>query len=215
MKKLSKSELIDLLKTDISAFNQYRFDTYWCEIDISGTDLRYADLKGANLRIVNLSYSLLNHADLNNADLSGSDLNGADLNGAKLGNADLLGTNLCNAIGLPSNEDYLNRYFAKNSSDDSWTVYITFNHIAHFLPECEKLEHGKIITVPFLNCDRRRECESGIYFATFRFFNIDYKKPKEIWKCKIKLDYYVVMPYNTIGYGRCSKLKLIKKIKQR
>jgi uncharacterized protein YjbI with pentapeptide repeats len=69
MKKLSKRKLIELLKTDISAFNQYREDTGWKSINLSGADLSYTNLKGA---------------DLSNANLYGANLTGADLSGVNL-----------------------------------------------------------------------------------------------------------------------------------
>jgi uncharacterized protein YjbI with pentapeptide repeats len=117
MEKLSKSELIDLLKTDICAFNQYREDTNCCDIDLSGADLSGADLRWVNLYRANLSGADLNgvslwgaslyradlsdtnlrNADLNSADLKGANLKGANLYLANLYHANLFGANLISA----------------------------------------------------------------------------------------------------------------------
>ena len=96
---MNKEKLIQLLKTDVAAFNTYRRETEFAPIDLTranlrganlrGADLTRADLTGANLTRANLRGADLEGADLTRADLTRADLEGADLEGADLEGADL------------------------------------------------------------------------------------------------------------------------------
>ena len=83
----TKEEIIELLRTDVQAFNAYRRQLI--EQEIYDLDLSFTNLSGANLRNANL-----NCANLYYASLSGSNLSGADLGNATLWNADLRNSNL-------------------------------------------------------------------------------------------------------------------------
>jgi uncharacterized protein YjbI with pentapeptide repeats len=300
MKKLSKSELIELLETDIGAFNQYREDIGWKSINISGADLRWTDLRntdlsGANLYGVELKGVDLSGADLKSANLMGADLSWADLSGADLSGADLLDTNLFEAClrftnlfeadlrftnlrsanlycanlyranlyranlygvdlsgadlrfanlmgaelrgadlrgadlngadlndtkGLLSNEDLLDKYFDKaershfvKAEHSHWIVYKAFGNTSYPQPDHWKLEPGNIIEEINLNDDRREDCGSGVNFATLEWIEGFYGNSMEIWKCEVREDWGLTMPYVTDGKGRSRKLKLIEIVK--
>ena len=111
---MNKEELIQLLKTDVAAFNTYRRETEFAPIDLTGTnltgtnltgtnltcaylrgaDLTDADLRGANLEDANLTDADLTCAYLRDADLTDANLRGADLTRANLRGANLRGANL-------------------------------------------------------------------------------------------------------------------------
>lgn len=110
--ELSKDEMVDLLKRDVAAWNQWRLATnhapvYLHKADLSEADLTEADLAGAILRGANLNEAILCDADLRRADLRGAslsrailfraDLQGADLRGAHLERAELFRSCLARA----------------------------------------------------------------------------------------------------------------------
>lgn len=76
---MTNQEQLSLLKSDLSAWNDWRDANPIAKIDFSG-----ADLSGADLSEVNLSY-----ADLTGANLKGATLNFTNLTGATLINANL------------------------------------------------------------------------------------------------------------------------------
>lgn len=119
---MNKGEMIELLKTDLDAWNAWRKENPQAEVDLTqadlgdaelcGADLRDADLYGANLGKANLRKANLRRANLGNADLCGAnliqanlsraylsaaDLSEADLSGADLREADLLSAILFSA----------------------------------------------------------------------------------------------------------------------
>ncbi len=61
----TEEELMELLKTDVDEFNDYRKKTNYIYIDLRSADFYGADLRGANLR---------------EADLRGADFRGATIN---------------------------------------------------------------------------------------------------------------------------------------
>ena len=71
---MNKEKLIQLLKTDVAAFNTYRRETEFAPIDLTRANLRGANLKGADLTRTNLKGADLTRADLTRADLEGADL---------------------------------------------------------------------------------------------------------------------------------------------
>lgn len=59
MERKSKSQLIELLRSSVVEWNDYRKQMYMAQADLRGADLRRANLSGANLEGV-----LLIEADL-------------------------------------------------------------------------------------------------------------------------------------------------------
>ena len=74
MEKMSNDQLLELIKTDVKKFNEYRKENPEQEIDFSHVDLRGANLFGADLRGV----------DLIGADVRGANLTWADMDGANM-----------------------------------------------------------------------------------------------------------------------------------
>ena len=87
----TKTELVELLKRDVQAFNAYRQELI--EQEIYDLDLSGVNLSGTNLCCANLS-----GAKLRNANLSGADLRYVDLRYVDLRHAKLSDTNLGRAI---------------------------------------------------------------------------------------------------------------------
>ena len=80
---MNKQEMIDLLTTDVSAWNEWRDENPDAAIDLPGADLFGANLRRANLRRADLRGAILSGANLSGADLFGAILSGANLFGAK------------------------------------------------------------------------------------------------------------------------------------
>ena len=61
---MNKEDLIQLLKTDVAAFNAYRRETEFAPIDLTDAILTDADLRGANLTAAILRGAILTDGDL-------------------------------------------------------------------------------------------------------------------------------------------------------
>ena len=89
MKQLNNKELLELIKTDVEKFNNYRAEYPNQKIDFSGANLQQTYFEWANLAEANIQ-----DADLEMANLEGTNLQGANLQGANLLWANLQGANL-------------------------------------------------------------------------------------------------------------------------
>jgi len=203
-----------------------RFVCKWREdfsgADLSGANLSSADLSGANLSSANLSGADLSDANLRSADLrsanlSSANLSGADLRGANLSDANLSDANLRSAdlrsANLSDAKNLLNpiKWMSENFEHDDlgFIVYKTFG--AYYRqPETWVLEDGSFIEEN-VNPLPTNDCGCGINFATIKWIKHDQSDPK-IWRCRIRwLDCVgVVVPFNTDGKARCSRLELIE-----
>jgi|GEM_PF-2480338 len=99
---MADAEQLNILRSGVHLWNEWRKDNYDEEVDLSEADLRDMHLVGADFIGVCLGSACLSNANLSNADLSSSILTEADLRGAILCNADLAyaflgGANLTNA----------------------------------------------------------------------------------------------------------------------
>ena len=193
----------DLSDADLSGANLRRADLSGADLsgaDLSGADLRRADLSGADLSGADLSDANLSGADLSDANLSGANLSGADLSGADLSGADLSGAkNFFNPI----------KWMSENFEHDDlgFIVYKTFG--AYYKQPEWKIEAGSFIEEN-VNPLPTNDCGCGINFATIKWIKNDQNNPG-IWRCRIHwMDCVgVVIPYNTDGKARCSRLELI------
>lgn len=105
---MANHEHIKKLEEGATAWNAWREENDYCEIDLShadliGADLRYMDLSFASFFRCQLQGAKLNSANLAHAELLFAELNDADLDGADLTKADfesavLLGANLSESV---------------------------------------------------------------------------------------------------------------------
>ncbi len=181
--------------------------------DLSGADLRHANLNGADLRHADLSDADLSgvnlrHADLRGADLSYADLNGTDLRGADLSYADLNGADLSGVKGLLNPIEYIMENFEK--TEEGIIVYKSFNENCPPNPNW-KIEEGSIIE-EVVNPLPTVISGCGINVATKEWAKR--KCHKQIWKCLIRWEWLagVVVPYQTEGRIRASRVQLIKPV---
>ena len=180
--------------------------------DLSGADLRYADLSGAKLSSADLSGVDLRGVDLRCADLSDAnlrhvDLSGADLSGADLRHANLNGADLSGAKGILNPIEYLEKNFERN--DQGIIVYKSFGE--NYINPNWKIEEGSIIE-EVVNPLPTVISGCGINVATKEWAKR--KCHKQIWKCLIRWEWLagVVVPYQTDGVIRASKVQLIKPV---
>jgi len=80
----NKQELIELLKSDVRAFNEYREETDWEWIDLGECNFFGANLEGANLQWVDLTNTNMESANLKKVNFSFSDLTGANFRWADM-----------------------------------------------------------------------------------------------------------------------------------
>ena len=160
-----------------------------------GADLRAAYLRGA---------------DLSGASLYGADLRYADFSGANLYGANLSGANLSGACGLLLASDWLNKNFKWDKS--GLVVYKRIGTTPFAMPPYWKARKGESLE-EVCNPNRTDACGCGVNFATLDWCMNHYTRG-DLWKCRIRLRDLadVVVPYNTDGKARCSRLELIKKV---
>lgn len=96
---MERDRLLELLLTDVPAFNDYRRANPTEPADLSHANLGGAKLRQAYLADADLQHAVLKNADLVKANLGGANLRGADLQGADLTDstlhrADLTGADL-------------------------------------------------------------------------------------------------------------------------
>jgi len=94
---MEKEEQIELLKKDVTAWNQWRAENSSVAIDLQGANLKEANLERANLERANLERANLERANLKEANLIHARLYTAKLTGANLEEANLYEGNLTSA----------------------------------------------------------------------------------------------------------------------
>ena len=195
--------------------------------NLTGANLRFADLRGAdlrgaylsfanligsnlsfaNLRCANLRGTKLSYANLSRADLRGADLKDADLIYANLRKLDLKDSNLSGCKGLINPIDFMNNNFEKTK--DGYIAYKCFN--GEFKsPDYWIIKENSIIS-EVCNSNRTDNCGCGINVATLKWVQDNYNN-EPIWKVLIEWEWLlgVIIPYDTNGKIRCSKVKLLE-----
>ena len=94
---MADADQVALLRSGVSAWNDWRDHHAGTAPDLSGASLRGADLTWADLSAANLRQADLRGANLRNARLTGARLDGANLFKAVLQDADLGGAVLLGA----------------------------------------------------------------------------------------------------------------------
>ena len=147
---MNKEELIQLLKTDVAAFNTCRRETEFASIDLTFANLKDANLTRANLRCADLRGANLRGANLTRANLTFADLRCADLRGADLDYSCI--PLWCGSLKMETDERqrkqiayHLASLFvhAESVSDEEKTIYSAIANYAngfHHIGDCPKLE---------------------------------------------------------------------------
>ena len=203
----------DLSSVDLSNVNLSRANL--CGVDLNNADLSNADLSNINLSCASLSYAILRCTNLSGAclrgsTLSGADLSGADLSGVDLGYVDLSEVDLSGVKGLLNPIEYIKENFEKTG--DGIIVYTSFGKHFALNPNWEIAE-GSIIE-EVVNPLPTVDCGCGINVATKEWARYESAK-HPVWECLIRWEWLagVVVPYQTEGVIRASRVQLIKPIK--
>ncbi len=188
--------------------------------NLSDADLRGADLSSANLSSADLSDADLSGADLSSANLSSADLSSANLRGANLSDADLRGADLSGAnlsrANLSDAKNLLNPivWLADNfdHDDQGYIVYKAIGNTTFNAPDYWTIEAGATIE-EVVNPLPTIDCGCGVNFATLKWVKENHES-STIWRCRIRWEWLpgVVVPFNTDGKARCSKLELIETV---
>ena len=142
---MKKESLLELLKSDVVAFNEFRRNNPETEINLSHANLSYANLSHANLSGANLRGADLSYANLRGADLSYANLSYANLSYANLSHANLSGANLRDANLLGANLSGANLDMSclplwcgslRMKTDSRLRVQVAF-HFASLIANCE------------------------------------------------------------------------------
>jgi hypothetical protein len=179
--------------------------------DLFGADLFGADLSGANLSGANLPGANLSGADLSRANLSGANLSGANLSGADLSRANLSGADLSRAKNLLDALAYITN--ALETTAEGVIVYKFRADAPTYPPNPEWTFAAGSILEEVVNPLPTVDCGCGVNVATRAWCEKTYRdKPGDLWKCIIRWPWAasIVVPYNTDGKLRCSKVELLE-----
>ena len=214
---LSVADLIraDLSGADLTGANLSGADL--SEANLSGAKLTGANLSRANLSVANLSEAKLIEANLHEANLTGADLFIADLTKANLREAhlfraNLTGADLSGAKGLLDPYKWLEDNFKKTS--EGFIVFKAIGDTYNAPPEHWIMKSGRVLT-EVVNPNRTDECGCGVNFGTRAWVEENFKsRGSTIWECLLKWEYLIecIVPFNTDGKARCSKLMLLRKL---
>lgn len=166
-------------------------------------NFRKANFTNADMRSSNFSYSDFSGADLTNADLSHSDLSHAIFRNTNFTNTNLERANIeCaefdNCIGLLDPSDWIEENF--DSDDEGIIVYKEFTWN---MPR---------LNFSMVHPSRTMLSGSGISFAPLAYLKTRGSSP--IFRCRIlwRDAPSIVVPFNTEGVARCSRLQVIEKV---
>jgi hypothetical protein len=175
------------------------------------SDLSYSNLCGSNLRGSNLSGSDLRGSDLSGSNLRGSNLRGSDLSGSDLRGSDLSGSDLSYSKGLLDAGAYLAAEF--ETSADGFIVYKFESSVPTYPPNpAWTFETGAVLE-EVVNPLPTLDCACGVNVATKAWCKRAYDgHTGKLWKCLIRWAWApsIVVPYNTDGKIRCSKVELLE-----
>ncbi len=201
----------DLSSVDLSNVNLSRANL--CGVDLNSANLSNADLSNINLSCASLSYTILRNVNLSGACLRGATLNnavlfGANMSGADLGYVDLSEVDLSGVKGLLNPIEYIKENFEK--TEDGIIVYTSFGKHFALNPNWEIAE-GPIIE-EVVNPLPTVICGCGINVVTKEY--VKRNCYKQIWECLIRWEWLpgVVVPYQTKGVIRASRVQLIKPV---
>jgi len=199
--------LVEKHKSNLSRSNLHGSNL--SESNLSGSNLSGSDLSGSDLRGSDLSGSNLSESDLSGSNLSWSDLSGSDLSGSDLSGSNLSGSNLSRACGLLDPSAWLQHNF--DYSPTGILVYKAIGNTYYEIPIYWKIEEGEFIE-EVVNRIPTDDCGCGVNFATLDW--IKKQDLSDIWVCLIHYRDLpgVIVPYNTDGKARCSRLQLLRKI---
>jgi hypothetical protein len=122
----------------------------------------------------------------------------------------LTSADLSGAAGLLDPAAWLSANFEKD--DRGLIVYKAFGNTTYNRPERWKVYAGEELHET-VNPDRCCDCGCGVNFGTRQWCEDKYPL-SVLWRCRIDwIDLAgVVVPYNTDGKARCSKMTLIQEV---
>ncbi len=187
-------------------------DSKFIEANLKNANLSCAKFGDANLNRADLTNANLTYADLFTASLVNATLINANLRYVGLGHVNLSQANLSQIIGLNDNsKEFLSKLKLTRSG---LYVYKAIGNTSYPLNPNWVIKPGAYLEET-VNFNRANLCGCGVNFGTLEYVKQQYKNA-DYWLCLIEiLDLpNVVVPFGTDGKARCSRLKLIKKIKK-
>jgi hypothetical protein len=207
-----------LAHADLSNLRGAGLDLQGAELvcaDLTDADLTGANLCGANLYRADLLVATLQDADLRGAHLTSAnllsaDLRGANLHGTRMNEAKLTKANFSGATGLLDPVEWLSANF--ESDADGLLVWkrLGYGNTEFAPPAHWSITAGAVLTET-VNPDRTCDCTCGVNFGTLAWCR-DHYRGAALWRCHIAWKDLagVVVPYNTDGKARCSRLTLLE-----
>tara|TARA_R100000406_G_scaffold61303_2_gene42631 strand:+ start:2726 stop:3388 length:663 start_codon:yes stop_codon:yes gene_type:complete len=144
VKKLNNQELLELLKKDVNAFNDYRENYPNQIIDFCNANLSENNLAGSNISNCNFTRCYLSNSDLRNVkakgacfkyaeaehcDFRGSDVESANFDYSILHGSDFRGSNI-----LKSNISLDDHYIKTSSQEDEIDLYRQYEN-GYYVPK--------------------------------------------------------------------------------
>ena len=174
------------------------------------------DFTGAMMRNGDISYSDMEQANFGAADLDAVDMSSCrmrysmfDVN-TNLEWANLRDVNLSGCVGLIDPSDWMEENFER--TDEGYRVFKVFGK-TYISPEHWFISPGSVIR-EVVNPNRTVGCACGVNFAHKEWFGND--ELPLLWECLLEWRDLpaVVVPFNTDGKARCSRLTLVGKVEE-
>lgn len=168
------------------------------EADFSGANLQRAGLQVANARHAIFRNTTLRWANLRDMNLRDADMSQADLRSANMQSADIRGTCLRDTVGLTDPSEWLSSF---KYDGRGVLVYTRASH------------QNPTTLTSICNPSRTDIFGSGIEFSTKEWA---YKQFEDLPLWLARIDYRdlagVIVPYNSNGHARCSRITLLDKV---
>ena len=168
----------------------------------------------------NFTGATISKSNFGNCLLNCVEMRGTVFKDTTFGNTSLNNTNISGASGLLDPVEWLAKNF--EHTDEGIIVYRASGSTTYsnHTPAHWKFEPGAYLTET-CNPSRESECASGVNFATKDWVLKKYPpsgfRTRKYWKCLIEWKDApgIVVPFQTNGKARCSRLKILEEISQR
>ena len=211
-------------------------DCEFTQCEFEGANLTGASINSSTFRSSTLHGTIFSQAVINDSMINDSIITDADLRGVEMSRSTIKSTSLAKSI-LGNNDFTCNAFWHVNLSgvrglldpgqwmrenfqtvEEGYIVYKAIGQTTYSAPSHWRIEKDAYLT-EVCNTDPWQDCGCGVNFGTFEWVNKFYRLELlngyvDMYRCLIEWPDLtgVVVPYETNGKARCSRLKILERI---